>query len=163
MALLLSILLTTLSSLAAPDAALTAKDLNLSQVVLPTAFDLKDQQFEFLVVDFWASWCGPCQQSSKLFKRESNKWQSEGVLFIGANVDNDQSAARAYLLEKNMGFPQLVDNERKLATKLEVASIPQTLVFDKNLELIKRFRGFDDEIGEQMEKFFSTTFPRRKK
>jgi thiol-disulfide isomerase/thioredoxin len=105
-------------------------------------FDLKAQKFEYLVVDFWASWCEPCKESLPFYEDQSRVWKKKGVLFIGINLDADFEEARAYMKGKEAGYPILLDQNRKLADKLAVDAIPRTFIFDKNLKMVKSFKGY---------------------
>jgi len=58
-----------------------------------------DMKGKVVVVDFWASWCGPCRQFAKYLKKFYDKYKDKGVVVLGINMDTDKSAMDAYLKE----------------------------------------------------------------
>jgi thiol-disulfide isomerase/thioredoxin len=137
---------------------LSNKDLLLPAVLGKQIFDISDKKFQFLVLDFWASWCEPCQKSMPFFEEESRKWKRANVIFVGINMDEDELDARSSLVGKNLDYPMLLDKNHNLSKKIGVEAIPQTFIFDKELHLVKSFRGYTSEKKIEMELEFKRLF-----
>lgn len=98
-----------------------------------------------VVLDFWATWCGPCRAQHPLYEQVKKKFAGkDNVVFIAINTDEDTSGVPAFL-EGNQWNPKNVYFEDGLSNLLKVSSIPTTIVFDKNGQVSSRMNGFVPE------------------
>ena len=97
-----------------------------------------DYEGRVVVVNFWATWCGPCRREQPALSRVEADQGSEGAVFIGVNFRDDAAAARAYLAEFRVLYPSLEDASGSLAHRFGVPYLPATIVADAQGEL--RFR-----------------------
>jgi thiol-disulfide isomerase/thioredoxin len=141
--------------------SLSEEDLSLTEIQTNKKFDLRKHDFEYLVIDFWASWCGPCEQSIPFFEEQNNKWASKGVLFLGVNEDIETTEALKFLKRLPIHYSNILDQGRKLSKKFQINSIPRTFVFDKNLNLVKSFRGYTLERKIEMKQAFEELFKKK--
>lgn len=125
---------------AAPDFTLTAQ--SGKQVALA--------QFKGQVVmlNFWASWCGPCRQEMPLLDSIYKKYNKVGFTMIGVNVEPDAKAANDWLKQTPVSFPILYDTQSKVSTLYGVAGMPSTVIIDRkgNVRMIHRgYKPGDEE------------------
>jgi len=105
------------------------------------------------LIDFWASWCGPCKKASPTLQELHKKYASKGVMVIGANVDEEDSAkiAKAYAKEHNYTYTFAVD-AIPFAGKVGVGPIPAFMVVDKKGKVVKVIEGYYDKLGADLSK-----------
>jgi thiol-disulfide isomerase/thioredoxin len=97
-----------------------------------------------VVVNFWASWCGPCRREQPGLQRLSEEYEGR-VAFIGVNFRDDPAAARAYLDEFAVTYPSVEDPTGKIAHRFQVPWLPATVLADAEGELRYRLLGAQAE------------------
>jgi thiol-disulfide isomerase/thioredoxin len=102
-----------------------------------------------LLIDFWATWCGPCVGELPNVLKIYEKHHPQGFEIIGVSLDQDQKKLTSFIKEKNVPWPQFFDGkgwENKLASKYGIQSIPSTFLLDGEGKIIaKDLRGKDLE------------------
>lgn len=113
---------------------------------------LAELRGKVIVMDFWATWCGPCRVQHPLFEKVKQKFKDKPeVVFLAINADEDRGAVEPFI--KSEGWSRNVYFEDGLASLLRVNSLPTTLIFDKNGKLLDRLIGFlPDRFAEQLTK-----------
>lgn len=97
-----------------------------------------------VVVDFWATWCGPCRKQHPLYEEVRDHFSGTNqVAFLSVNTDEDRDAVRPFLEENQWSQP--VHFEDGLAGLLRIASIPTTLILGKDGQVFSRMNGFVPE------------------
>lgn len=97
-----------------------------------------------VVVDFWATWCGPCRKQQPLYEEVKERFRGkDDVTFLSVNTDEDRSVVQPFLEENN--WPAGVYFEDGLAGFLRISSIPTTLVLGKDGAVFSRMNGFIPE------------------
>jgi thiol-disulfide isomerase/thioredoxin len=97
-----------------------------------------------LVLNFWASWCGPCRAEQEGLELASERLAPRGVRLVGVNVRDDRGAASSYLEEFEVGYPSLFDRPAVLAARLGRLAPdfpPYTLVVDADGRVAARVFG----------------------
>jgi thiol-disulfide isomerase/thioredoxin len=122
-------------------------DFTLRKAPEGTAFPLKDTKGKVLVVNFWATWCGPCHALEPLFARVSADFQANpDVLFLAANCDEDESLVKGYLEEdKPRTAVVFADGLDRFFT---VNSYPTVVVIDRAGKIAYRSDGFEPDTFE---------------
>jgi DsbE subfamily thiol:disulfide oxidoreductase len=87
---------------------------------------------QILVVNFWASWCGPCRAEQPALSTVARTWRRRGVAFIGVNVQDTRAAALAYVREFGVPYPSLFDRSAQTATRLRAVALPTTFILDRD-------------------------------
>jgi peroxiredoxin len=90
--------------------------------------DWPDYAGKVVVVNFWASWCGPCRREAPALQRLWEEYRTRGVQFLGVNFNDDPAAARAYEEEFAITYPSVSDPSGRVAHLFQVLALPTTFV-----------------------------------
>ena len=107
----------------APDFTLT--DANGQSVTLS---DLRGQ---VVMINFWASWCGPCREEMPLLEQIHQRYEALGFTLLGVNVEEDPTNGQAFLQERPVSFPVLYDSKNSISKLYEVIAMPSTVLIDR--------------------------------
>jgi thiol-disulfide isomerase/thioredoxin len=101
-------------------------------------------QGKVIILDFWATWCGPCRVQHPLYEEVKKKFKDNPeVVFLSIDTDEDRSNVKQYVTRNN--WSQKVYFEDGLSSNLQVGSIPTTVVFNKKGAVSSRMNGFIPE------------------
>jgi thiol-disulfide isomerase/thioredoxin len=89
-----------------------------------------------VLVDFWATWCGPCVAELPNVQKAYEKYHAKGFEIIGISLDREKDALTSFIKDRKMAWPQFFDGEGKLATKYGIESIPSTYLIDAQGKII---------------------------
>jgi peroxiredoxin len=106
---------------------------------------LSSYRGSIVVLNFWASWCGPCQAEAPGLAALSSQLRSRGVRFLGDDVQDDPASAKAFMKSNQISYPSLNDPGEQIAlafhSTVTLASIPSTLVIDRTGHIAGRILG----------------------
>jgi peroxiredoxin len=105
--------------------AFTAKDLAGS------SHSLDKYEGKVLLVDFWATWCGPCREELPNVKKVYAQYKDQGFAVLGISLDRQQSDLESYIKEQGIEWPQVFEGGQALAEQYAVSSIPRMLLLDR--------------------------------
>jgi cytochrome c biogenesis protein CcmG/thiol:disulfide interchange protein DsbE len=93
--------------------------------------DTATMRGEVVVINFWASWCGPCKMEARDLEKVYRKYKGKGVRFVGIAVDDTLENARGFIARYGVTYPNAFDFENRLAAGYSIFAIPTTYVLDK--------------------------------
>src|ERR1700751_4003378 len=97
---------------------------------------------QVVMINFWASWCGPCRQEMPLLESIYRKYGRMGFTLLGGNVEPDSQAANEWLKQTPVSFPILYDKDSKVSKLYDVAGMPSTVIIDRSGKLRMLHRGY---------------------
>ncbi|MDF1644654.1 MAG: TlpA disulfide reductase family protein [Pseudomonadales bacterium] len=151
--LLVSCLVLSPMGFSAPKAAVAAPDFTLKSSTGENQ-RLSELKGEVVMINFWASWCGPCRQEMPELAAIQKKYQDLGFTVLGVNVEEDSSKANELLAENPVNFPILYDTENKVTKLFRVDAMPSTILVDRdgNMRYLhKGYKpGYEDTYAQQV-------------
>jgi len=106
-----------------------------------------------VLLDFWASWCGPCRRSVPDLKQLQKTYTSDQLEVISVNEDEDEKAGRAFVAANQMNWEQQFDSGGEMAKQYGVHAFPTFILTDGDGKILQRLEGEDpgqplaDRIG----------------
>jgi len=97
---------------------------------------------QVVMLNFWASWCGPCRQEMPLLNDIYKKYNKMGFALIAVNVEPDRKSAEAWLKETPVTFPVLFDTQSKVSQLYSVPGMPTTVFIDRKGNVRLLHQGF---------------------
>ena len=99
------------------------------------ALSLEKYRGKVILLDFWATWCGPCLEEMPNVKRVYRQYKDQNFQIIGISLDTDRSSLRAYLQRERITWPQFFDGagwDNSVAQQYGINGIPHTYLIDGN-------------------------------
>jgi peroxiredoxin len=84
-----------------------------------------------VVLNFWATWCGPCRSEMPSLETLYQRYKADGLVVVGVNLEERSSDVKAFVKENNITFPVLLDASGRVGLTYGARSIPVTYVIDK--------------------------------
>ncbi len=107
------------------------------------AIDLAQFKGQVVMINFWATWCGPCRQEMPLLEDIHRKYKAMGFTMLGVNVEPDPTAAEAWLAkQKPVTFPIAFDTDSKVSKLYKVAGMPSTVFVDRKGNVRVMHKGY---------------------
>ena len=148
---LLSLLFT--SGALAVEVGDTAPDFTLPDIEEGKAdFTLSELRGKTVYLDFWASWCAPCLKSLPLYNELSAKYQDQGLVVVGINIDNPIEDGLDFLLDTPLDFKIPMDPDGEIPALYEVFGMPTSYLIDAEGVVRLVHMGFRDGDMEIIEK-----------
>ena len=106
--------------------------------------DLAQFKGQVVMINFWATWCGPCRQEMPLLEDIYKKYKPMGFTMLAVNVEPDSKAAEAWLgkLAKPVTFPVAFDVDSKVSKAYKVAGMPSTVFVDRKGNVRVMHKGY---------------------
>jgi peroxiredoxin len=103
---------------------------------------LADLKGQVVMINFWATWCGPCRQEMPLFAQLQSKYEPLGFTLLAVNVEPDSAAAVTWLKGMPITFPILFDTDSAVAGRFGVEGMPSTVFVDRKGQVRYVHRGY---------------------
>jgi peroxiredoxin len=97
---------------------------------------------QVVMINFWASWCGPCRTEMPLLDQMYKRYSSLGFTLLGVNVESDTKDAEKWLAQMPVTFPVLFDRENKVSKLYDVNAMPSTVFIDRKGNVRYLHRGY---------------------
>ena len=107
---------------------------------------LEDHRGKVVVVNFWASWCGPCRREMPLLDAFALELDPEQAVVVGLNEDVAPSAGLAFIQELGGISYESGTGEGRLRRRYNYRGLPDTIVLDRDLRVVRSFYGFGSSI-----------------
>ena len=123
--------------------------------------DLARYRGKIVLLDFWASWCGPCRQSFPWLNDMQKQYGDRGLVVIGVNVDRERAEADRFLRDVPAAFPIVYDPAGTLAAHYDLPGMPVSYVIGRNGAVVAKHIGFRtgqrEEREAEVQKLLETT------
>jgi len=113
-----------------------------------------------VLVDFWASWCAPCERSFPWMNALYDSLAPRGFEIVAINLDKDREAAYAFLARHPARFTVAFDPDGKTAEAYQVKAMPSSFVIDSSGSIVLSHRGFDPKKMGDVEAMIRKECPR---
>jgi peroxiredoxin len=115
---------------------------------------LQEQRGRVVMVNFWATWCGPCRQEMPQLNRLYEKYRAAGFVLLGVNVDEDVHKAEDVVAKLGVKFPVLLDTDKTVSKLYELSTMPSTVLIDRDgkVRYVHRgyLSGYEDNYDKQI-------------
>lgn len=132
---------------AATTAASGAPDFTLPSIDGPN-LRLQEQRGQVVMINFWATWCGPCRVEMPHLARLYDKYRGSGFTVLAVNIDEDPYKAASLAKQLGMRFPVLLDREKKVSRLYDLSTMPSTILVDREGRVRYVHRGYRDGYEE---------------
>jgi thiol-disulfide isomerase/thioredoxin len=114
-----------------------------------------------LIINVWASWCGPCRAEMGSLERLSRRFGGKQFNIIGVSTDDDARAAAAFLAQSKITFDNYLDRKLLLENMLGADTIPLTLLVDAHGRVLKKFHGSKEWDSAESLELIGKTFRKK--
>ena len=98
--------------------------------------NLDDLRGQGVMVNFWASWCDPCREEAALLESTWRREQGNGIIFLGLDYLDQEPAAKAYLAEYDITYPNGPDLRSQVARRYGIQGVPETFFIDPEGKIV---------------------------
>jgi len=105
---------------------------------------------QLLVLNFWATWCGPCIEELPSLNQFQKRFASSGVVVLGVSVDQNERAYRQFLKRAGVTFRTSRDPQADLSSRYGTFKYPETYVIDRNGKVVQKHIGPRDWMDERL-------------
>lgn len=109
--------------------------------------NLADLKGHPVILDFWASWCGPCAIEAPVLDRLARRYQSKGLVVLGVNSSDTPSVMKAYASQKGLSYSMLADSAGNVSESYGVRNLPSLVILDKEGKVMAYLVGVVDEAS----------------
>ena len=93
---------------------------------------LEEYRGQVVLINFWASWCGPCRQEMPILDRLHHRYEDTGFAVLGVNVEGKVAPAQEIVDKTNVTFPILIDEGQAVSEMYDLEAMPSTVVVDRD-------------------------------
>lgn len=132
---------------AAPEVGRRAPDFELSDLN-GQSVSLSDFRGQQVLLNFWATWCGPCRFEMPFLEQVHREQSADGLVVLGVNIGETTEEVEQFAADFGLSFTVLLDSDQQVALMYNVRSIPTTLLIDKDGIIRDRKIGAFATLGE---------------
>lgn len=93
---------------------------------------LQEYRGQVVLINFWASWCGPCRQEMPLLDRLHQRYEDAAFVVLGINVEGTEAPARSLIDKIPVTFPVLIDANQLVSAQYQLEAMPTTVLVDRD-------------------------------
>jgi thiol-disulfide isomerase/thioredoxin len=108
---------------------------------------------KLVMINFWASWCTPCRMEMPEFERMYAAKKNERFTLLAINVDKEREKAEAYLKNKPVSFPVLIDKDGAVSKQLGLEALPTTILVGEDGKVLQVIEGVQPYIEFTVENY----------
>ncbi len=112
---------------------------------------LAEQRGQVVLLNFWATWCGPCRVELPHLERLHTKYRSAGFVLLGVNVDDQAGPGQQMAQRMGLSFPVLHDADKAVTRRYDVGAMPGTVLIDRDGTVRHLHRGYREGMEQQYE------------
>lgn len=113
--------------------------------------DIKDYRGKYVLIDFWASWCGPCRKAIPAIKELYEAYSDKGFEVLSVSIDTNREAWMKAVHEENMPWAQVLSPDKnKTLKEFMIIGIPTLFLIDKEGKIVEKFTGFSESLKKQV-------------
>ena|SRR5579883_3272517 len=110
-----------------------------------TTLTLSELQGKPVILDFWATWCGPCQAEAPIVNKVAQRYRDRGLVVVGVNTNDSPTRAHAWATSRGIGFPIVFDAGEATARAYGVDSLPTLVVVSRTGKILATRTGVTDD------------------
>lgn len=116
-----------------------------------TTVDLSQLKGKVVMIDFWSSWCKPCESEAPILSRTFEKYPSEDIAFVGIAIWDRLDDVEKFVDKFDNTYPTVIDKTGDIAIRYGVIGIPEKYFIDRNGSIIAKYIGpINEEKLEQV-------------
>ncbi len=109
-----------------------------------------------VILDFWATWCGPCRDAMPILAEVAGEYADKGVVAYAVNVREDVKTIQGFMEKQSYSLPVKLDPNGEIGALYNVSGIPKTIIIDRDGEVQAIHSGFSREYGQTLRKQLDT-------
>lgn len=123
------------------------EDPALSSVALPPIDNallkqkIADNKGKVVIVNFWASWCGPCKEEAPLLEEAHQKYKDQGLVIIGIDIDDRAPAAKKFIMEYGLTYENNIDETGEIGDFYQIPGLPMSYFYNRKGEIAGKWLG----------------------
>lgn len=129
-----------------------APELGLKTLDGGPVLELHQFRGQVVYLDFWATWCGPCQQSLPVLQGWHRELADRGFRVVGVNEDGDVKKAAAMAQRLQLTFPSISDSKGEVAGRYALPGMPASFLIDQQGRIRRVFKGFRPSEEKDIER-----------
>ena len=102
---------------------------------------MKDLSNKVVVIDFWATWCGPCREEIPHLNKLYSDYKGQGLEIVGISMDDGPDVVKEFAREMRMEYPVVMGNEELAEQFGGILGLPTTFIVDRKGNIVKKFVG----------------------
>jgi len=121
----------------------------------------KDFKGKIVLLNFWASWCGPCQREMPSMEKLWNKFKEGDFIILAVDIQEGKDEVKSFIKEKGYTFPVLLDSKGKVAKAYKIRAIPTTFIIDQEENIVGKVLGARDWANQDAFKLMEYLISKR--
>lgn len=109
---------------------------------------LREYRGRVVMLNFWATWCGPCRQEIPVLNELHGQYEALGFALLGVNIDEQSEVAKSMATELGVAYPIVFDRQKDVSRSYSVDAMPTTVLIDRDGTVRHVHRGYKAGYGE---------------